>query len=452
MTTTVEDIPNTPEPRPNTFMQIIRNRNFLLLWIGQGISLIGDQFYLVALPWLVLQLTDDSLALGVTLALAGIPRALFMLVGGALTDRFTPRMLMLWSNYASAILTTALAVLTLSGEIQLWMIYGFALAYGVVDAFFFPAQGAIVPQLIEDEDHLQTANSIIQGTAQLSLLAGPVVAGVLLVILGEANAEIIGAAETAPDLSGIGMIFAFNAATFIVGALTLGMMRVRKRKGVDEEIDGDMLRSIRTGFAYAWDNHSIRTMILLFAAIDFLLAGPIFVGIPVLADTRLPEGAAAYGLLFSAYGGGSLLGTILGGVLPPLPARWMGRIIVALFSLSSIAIALLGFLTSTWVGVVMIMVVGVTDGYAMLLFITWLQRRVPLDMHGRIMSLLMMSSIGLHPLSHLISGILLDWNLAGLFMVTGGLATLITLVIALRPEVGRMGYEVQPGVEVEPAN
>jgi len=86
-------------------MRVLRNRNFRLLWIGEGISLLGDQFYLIALPWLVLSLTGDALVVGTVLATAGIPRALFMLVGGALTDRFTPRKLMINSNLARMMLT-----------------------------------------------------------------------------------------------------------------------------------------------------------------------------------------------------------------------------------------------------------------------------------------------------------------------------------------------------------
>ena len=69
---------------------VLRIRNFRLLWIGEGISLLGDQFYLIALPWLVLSLTGNALTVGTVLATAGVPRALFMLLGGALTDRFAP--------------------------------------------------------------------------------------------------------------------------------------------------------------------------------------------------------------------------------------------------------------------------------------------------------------------------------------------------------------------------
>src|SRR6187401_2569774 len=96
-------------------------RNFRLLWIGEGISLLGDQFYLIALPWLVLQLTGSALALGTVMALASIPRALFMLVGGVLVDRFSPRKVIFASNLIRMILVGLLAALVLTNNIQLWM-------------------------------------------------------------------------------------------------------------------------------------------------------------------------------------------------------------------------------------------------------------------------------------------------------------------------------------------
>src|SRR5512141_3488907 len=101
---------------------VLRIRNFRLLWIGEGISLLGDQFYMIALPWLVLSLTGNALAVGTVLATAGIPRALFMLLGGALTDRFTPRTLMICSNLARMALTGLLAVLVMTQLIQTWML------------------------------------------------------------------------------------------------------------------------------------------------------------------------------------------------------------------------------------------------------------------------------------------------------------------------------------------
>src|SRR5262249_39660116 len=142
----------------------LRVRDFRLLWIGQSISLLGDQFYLIALPWLVLQLTGNALALGTVLALASVPRALFMLIGGALVDRFSPRTVMFVSNLVRMILVALLALLVLTHNIQLWMLYLFALGFGTADAFFFPADSAMVPRLLE-KDQLEMGNTLTQGVS-----------------------------------------------------------------------------------------------------------------------------------------------------------------------------------------------------------------------------------------------------------------------------------------------
>src|ERR1044071_2413929 len=113
---------NQTENKTSSFGEVLRNRNFRLLWIGEGISVLGDHFCMIALPWLVLQLTGDPLAMGTVLALSAIPRALFMLIGGALTDRFSPRTLMLASNAGRFGLVSLLTVLVFTNIIGLWLV------------------------------------------------------------------------------------------------------------------------------------------------------------------------------------------------------------------------------------------------------------------------------------------------------------------------------------------
>src|SRR5512142_2602564 len=118
-----------PKSSSNPLREIFALPNFRLWFAGQTTSLLGDQFHGIAAPWLVLTLTNDPVALGTVLALGGIPRAILLLVGGAITDRFSPRGIMLWSDVLRLLLTTFLAVLTFTGLINLWMLYGFTLAF-----------------------------------------------------------------------------------------------------------------------------------------------------------------------------------------------------------------------------------------------------------------------------------------------------------------------------------
>src|SRR3954454_14238620 len=166
-------------------MKAFKLRDFRLLWIGEAISGLGDQFATIALPWLALVLTGSGLALGSVLALMAVPRAALMVVGGAYVDRLSPRRVMLVSNAVRFVAVALLGVVTLSGAAQLWMLYAFALVFGIADAFFFPAVTAIVPAVAPGEQ-LAQANAIVQGTGQLTVFVGPALAGVLIVVFGTA--------------------------------------------------------------------------------------------------------------------------------------------------------------------------------------------------------------------------------------------------------------------------
>src|SRR3954468_15218990 len=127
----------------------LRLPHFRNLWIGVTISLLGDQFYLVALPWLALQLTRSSVALGTILMTAAIPRAVLMLVGGAVTDRFSARRVLMATAAARPLLVGGVAVLVWLGLIRVWELYALGFLFGVADAFSFPAGPALMPTLVK---------------------------------------------------------------------------------------------------------------------------------------------------------------------------------------------------------------------------------------------------------------------------------------------------------------
>ena len=130
------------------------------------------------------------------------------------------------------------------------------------------------------------------------------------------------------------------------------------------------------------------TLFLLIAAIELFVQGPVIVGIPVLANTRLPQGALAVGIISSAYAVGALLGAVSAGALPT-PKRRLGHILVIAYVLSGILIMPFGFLTATWLAAGLVVAIGVMGGYTNIMFTTWLQARTPQKVMGRVMSLLM---------------------------------------------------------------
>ncbi len=431
------------ERNVSPLQRVLRQRNFRLLWIGEGISLLGDQFYMIALPWLVLKMTGDALAVGGVLAVAAIPRALFMLIGGAFTDRFSPRMVMLGSNLFRMIIVTLLTALVIAGSIHLWMLYVLTLIFGVVDAFFFPAQSSVIPQIV-DKENLQVGNSIIQGTAQLSRFAGPILAGSLIALLGGRSVAPATEAVYTPDLMGIGFALGFDALTFFISVMTLWRMRIVKSSGDfrNTHQKESVWSAIRVGLFGVWNDIELRTFFLVTMAINVLINGPILVGIPVLADTRFPEGAAAFGILMSAYGGGNLMGTILAGVLPTPRTKSMGSRLLVIISVLGVGVTLLGLTSSISLAVVIGLAMGVSNGYVTIIFITWLQSRTPLSTLGRLMSLLMFAVIGLNPISMSLSGFFMRLDPTATFVGAGVLMTVIVLLAALNPEVRKMKMSV----------
>ena len=409
-------------PSANPSGNVLQIKNFRLLWLGQGLSLLGDQFYLIALPWLVLRISGDPVVLGTVLALAGLPRAFFMLVGGALTDRFSARRIMLLSDIARLILTSGLAVLVLANTIELWLIYLFAQLFGTVAGFFIPASNAIMPQLVPSEK-LQAGNAIFQGTAQLSLFLGPVIAGGLIALFSSPATE---AAKSAPGLLGIAVAFGVDALTFLVSVVTLWLMNVDRLQhplGQPGKAP-NVFTAIKAGLNYAMHDPVLRVLGVLIAALNCLFLGPTLVGIPVLAD-QLPGGAAALGLMLSAQGGGTLLGIIAAGAARRPKA--LGLIVSATVAGFGLGLMALGFVTSTLAAAVILLIVGIGCGYVNVFIITFLQRRAPQEMLGRLMSLVMFASVGLIPISQAVSGVLIKLSFTGLFVGAGSVMIVIAL-------------------------
>src|SRR5688572_7329461 len=407
----------------------LRVRDFRLFWLGEAISTLGDQFAMIALPWLALVLTGDAFALGTVLALMALPRALFMLVGGAYVDRLSPRLVMLASNAVRLAAVGVLGFVVLEGATAMWMLYAFALAFGIADAFFYPALTAMVPDLVDDSQ-LQKANGIVQGTAQFTTLIGPAVAGVAIAALASQG--------TGGDVTGVALALLFDAATFVVSLVTL--LFITNRPAHRSE-GNSVIKDIREGIGFVAKMPAVRVMVLLSMSANMLIVGPLEVGLPLVAYTRLPEGAAAFGLITAAFGGGSLLGMVAATMLPPLPKTHFGSILLALFSISGICLALIALINSTQIMLIDAVVAGAILGYTNISYITWIQLRIPRNLMGRVMSLMMFGSVALVPISMAVAGALVKISLDAVLMGGGlGMAALALLGLLSR-SVRRMGLE-----------
>jgi len=401
----------------------LKTRDYRLLWLGQAISHLGDQFHLIALPWLVLTLTHDPFQLGLVLALAGVPRAAVMLFGGTFADRHSPRLIMLVSDALRCLIAAAIATSLFTGAVQLWMVYALAVSFGIVSGFFMPAAEASLPRLLESEQ-LEAGNALMMGADQLAQFVGPALAGTIIALFGTAH---VGSGHTG-GLAGLGAAFSVDAASFAVSAATLLLMHALPALAAGA---GDHpLAAMRDGLRYALSQPVFRWMLGLIAAANLLLIGPLMVGVPVLAQTRFSQGAAAFGLLISSYGLGNLIGIVVAGSSRRPSSRTFSWLILGLFAGFGIVIGALAFITSVWVGVALLAVLGVGNGYVAVVLMTLLQRITPPAMLGRVMSLVMLAMLGVTPISTAVSGAVLSLGPDVLFVACGAGMLAITAFAA----------------------
>ena len=399
--------------------------DFRLLFAGESVSLLGDQFHFVALAWLTLQLTGSGLALGSVLMVAAIPRAVFMLLGGALSDRWSPRSLMLWSNAIRAVLVGVLAALVLTGRAELWQLYLMAGLFGVVDALFYPAMSAILPMLV-DEPTLPPANALMQGTQQFAQLIGPALAGVVVAIVQTGPAFVI---------DSVSFAVATVALLFIVG----GRRTTASLRTVDGENGPSLLATVREGFGYAWSDPAVRSLILLTAAFNFAFTGPLSVGLPFMADHTLGGGSATFGILLSGFGAGALVGAVAAGSISRVPR--LGTIVLLIAIGLGIGLGLLGIAPNVATAFGLTAAMGIGIGFINVHVVSWLQGRTAPEMRGRVMSMVMLGSIGLAPVSYALAGAIVDLGpIPLMFGVAGAIVVAASLAGFASGVAGRMAY------------
>jgi hypothetical protein len=284
-----------------------------------------------------------------------------------------------------------------------------------------------MPLLVKPEE-LVIGNSIYQGTSYLTSFIGPVLAGGLIALFAHSTM-----AQGNAEMTGIAAAMAVDALTFLISVATLVLMRWQGIQKPQAITSGNMLASIRAGISFLWQDVLLRMMFILMVAANFLFVGPLLVGIPVLADTRLAGGAAAYGVIMGAYGGGNLLGILMTNNVLKVVSKHMAVFIVGVIAAFGVGLILMGMVSSTLVAFVILFVLGIGNGVLAITLITFIQRQTPKEMLGRVMSLVLLAGVGLVPISQALTGALIKFSLAGLFAVAGILMLLVASWLAFQP-------------------
>jgi hypothetical protein len=437
--------PPTTAPNPER-AALMRDKNFVWLMAGSIISMLGDQFTLVALPWLVLRMTGDTLVLGTVLALISLPRALLILIGGAVVDRYSPKKVLMVTKYINTALLAALAVLVLVGGLSLWAVYALAFAIGLATAFSIPSATSMLPHVMQ-RAQLPAANGVMMGLRQLSMFLGPLLAGLLIVLFGDGPT---GSATTGavPDATGLGVAFGFDALSFLASAWTLSQVRLHSQvqapPAATPPAKQAVLAAVGAGLRHLWNDRDMRLCFIYWGVVAVLITGPVQIAVPVLATT-LNLGAAALGILLGAHGAGTLIGMALSGAKPGMRLGTLGMTMLVVDVVVGVLFMPMGLITTTWQGAALLGTIGVLGGFMQVSIFTWLQRRTPPALMGRVMSMFMFIFLGLAPLSGAVTGWMLrSITLQQLFVGSGGLLVCIALLALVASPVRQVTDEPQP--------
>ena len=363
--------------RHHTFAAL-RFRNFKLFWWGQVVSVTGTFMQSTAQQWLVLTLSKNPLALGITGALQFGPSLLLGPFAGGLIDRYPRRNILYVTQAGQAILAVALWALTFSGVVQLWHVYLLALLLGLFTAIDNPTRQAFVSEMVPTS-HLLNAISLNSVQFNVARIVGPAIAGALIARLG------------------IPLMFLLNAISFIAVIFGLWLMRAKDLYLTPRAEKGKPLHAMREGVRFIWNNHDVRITFLLITVVG-TLGFNFNVLLPLLAKVTLHAGAQEFGLLTSALGLGALAGALLlawrGG--RPTHAMMVGTaaafgVLEALAGQTHSLIATLIFIAAT--GVVMSTFSASAN--------TTVQLSAPPEMRGRVMSVYTTIFIGSTPIGNL---------------------------------------------------
>jgi len=375
--------------------KVLSNRQFALLWGGQTVSQFGDGIISVALPLLVLAITKNATDLGLVVAARLIPTVVFLLLGGAVTDRVSRRLAMLMSDASRATITASLGVLGLSGSLNLTELLVGSILFGTFDALFYPSSTALVPELITPEQ-LTSSNSLSRFSRSLAGgLIGPITGGVIASTIGTSWSLII------------------DAGTFVVSASCLVAMRPTPRP---EASGTSMVSEIKEGLSYCRKTPWIIWSIGVAGLANAFVFSPFAVLLPLLFKRTLHAPNWMVGVGFAAIGLGGLVGA-LGMIVLPEPKRRVRTMWLAWCTAPLIVIPF-GLAPTAWVAVIFVFVAGMLVMVGNILWGSLMQSEVPKEVLGRVSSVDWMVSLGLAPVGVALAGV-----------VSGAVGIRVTIIV-----------------------
>ena len=401
-------------PRVTTFTSL-KNRHYRWFWLGMLANFLGIHLQLVARNWLVWDLTESALDLGIVIAAWGLPILLLSFYGGAIADRIKKRDLLIWTQVANAVITLIIAVLITIGWIQVWHLILASIFTGVIFAFHVPARLAIIPELVKQRE-VMNAIALNSASMNLSRFLGFALGGLLLGVIGIAGVYYM-------------VVFAF----FVSAGLLFMLPRVEE---ISRKVVTSMRADLMEGLRYIHGNVVVRSLLLMaFVCIGFGL--PYMNIMPVFADVVHGVGETGFGFMLGASGLGAVVGSLAVASLGDF--RRKGVLMLAFAFLFGSTVALFAFSGSYYLALGMLVLVGVFGTGYLAVNNTLVQSLVPHEMLGRVMSIYV-TTFSLMPLATLPLGAITDAAGAPLTIGAGGIIVLLFALVmaAFVPRLKRL--------------
>lgn len=408
---------NTPPDQPLSHSPFVslQHRDFRFYWSGQAVSTAGSMMQTAAVAWQVYLLTHSAIALGLIGLFRVIPIVVFSLVGGVVADVVDRRRLMMVTQTVLMSVSITLAVLTLSGAVQVWMVYLLTGGAAAASAFDNPARQSMVPSLVP-RGHLANALSLNSTIFQLANVIGPSLAGII--IAG----------------SGVATVYLLDAVSFLAVLTVLFIIRPPPVLGAVAHIS---VHAALEGLRFVRRTPILlSTMLLDFVATFF---GSAMALLPIFAHDVLRVGSLGYGILYAAPSAGA----ILAGVFMAFRAgriRHQGQTILVAVAAYGVFTVLFGLSHIFLLSLLCLAGTGAADTVSMVLRQTLRQLVTPDALRGRMTSVSMIFFMGGPQLGELEAGVVARAIGAPLSVMTGGAAAVLCTVLIGIWSVGLRRY------------
>lgn len=361
---------------------LFKNRTFVLLFVAGIFGVVSFSMFLTTTAWFVISGSGSAGSLGIVLIAATVPRIAMMIFGGIVADRYKKTTIMFWANFAQAVLLLILYLLLKNDGLTLTYLLLIAVGFGMLDAFFGPASSSMIPKIVE-KNQLQKANALFQGVDQISFVAGPIIAGLLMESIGVSGSYFVA------------MILALFSAVIIYP-------RLINEGPVALEEKQKPIKEIKEGMSYIRSSSFLMTGIVVLITLNFFVFGTLHIAIPFLVESY---GGTPLNLSYmeASLGIGLVAGTA---ILTSVLVKKKGK--TSLFGLLGALIAYVVFALVSNLAMLTIIVffIGFSMSFVFIPFFTAAQEQTEAYIMGRVMSIIFLAMNGFDPISYaLVSGL-----------------------------------------------